>query len=94
LPRFNLTYGNKSLWSSALDPEAGKVGYQVEFEWLEAARSWGYPWEAFDALESDTQALIIAHWRSKQRILAVEQEQARLARNGSSRTAARSRRRG
>ncbi len=71
-------YGTKSLWSEALNPTEGKIRYAVEFEYLEAAHFWGYHWEQYDALDTDTQALIIAHWRTTQRMRAVEQEQARL----------------
>jgi hypothetical protein len=39
---------------------------------MEAAHYWHYEWAAFDALEGDEQALYIAHYRTKQRFLAVD----------------------
>jgi len=91
LTPFAVTYGGKSIWSPALNPETSKIRYAVEFEWLEAAHFWGYEWQIFDALESETQALLIAHWRTTQRMIAVEREQDRLRQHGTRRTTTRRR---
>lgn len=39
---------------------------------LEAARWRGYEWEVFEDLETDRQALIIAHYRTHHQLAAVE----------------------
>lgn len=96
LPRFQATYRGKDLWSEALDPPAGEIGYAAEFEYLEAAHFWDYEWERFDALDGDAQALIIAHYRTTQRMRAVDAWQQHLKRkkpDGNSRSTSRSRRR-
>lgn len=95
-PRFQATYQGRSLWSEALDPPPGAIAYAAEYEYLEAARAWGYVWEQFDALHGDQQALIIAHWRTAQRIAAVDAWQQYLKRkgpDGNDRTPSRRRRR-
>ncbi|KPV48012.1 hypothetical protein SE17_40355, partial [Kouleothrix aurantiaca] len=66
------TYAGKDLWSRSLDPPAGKIRYSAEYELLEAARWRGLTWQDFDALEGDDQALIIAHYRTAQRLAAVD----------------------
>lgn len=68
-----MTYGGKDIWSESLNPPQSKIRYTAEFEWMEAAQA-TCGWLVFDSLESDTQALLIAYWRTKQRIIAVERE--------------------
>jgi hypothetical protein len=66
------TYGGKPIEHPSLDPPPGKIRTSLVYELLEAARWAGYAWETFDALDSDRQAQIVAHYRTSQRIQAVD----------------------
>ena len=56
----------------SLDPPAGAFSFASEYELLRAARWRGLTWEAFDALDSDSQALIIAEYRIEMRYQSVD----------------------
>lgn len=47
------------------------MAYSVTYELVQVAQRWG-TWEHFDALDSDTQALLVAHYRTSQRFQAVD----------------------
>jgi hypothetical protein len=48
------------------------MGFAAEYELLRAARWRGYAWEAFDALDSDSQARVVAEYRIEMRFQAVD----------------------
>lgn len=48
------------------------MGFTAEYELLRAARWRGLLFEQFDALESDSQALIVAEYRIEMRFQAVD----------------------
>jgi len=48
------------------------MGFATEYELLRAARWRGYAWEVFDALDSDSQARIVAEYRIEMRFAAVD----------------------
>lgn len=56
------------------------MGFTAEYELLRAARWRGYTWESFDALASDSQALIVAEYRIEMRFTAVDSYQQQLRR--------------
>jgi hypothetical protein len=64
---FNPTYKGRPLFHESLDPPAGFFQFESSYEMLRAARWRGYTWEAFDLLESDQQALVIAEYRIEMR---------------------------
>ncbi len=48
------------------------MGYSPEYELLEVAHFWRMPWRDFDAMETDDQALLIAHYETRRRFEAVD----------------------
>lgn len=71
LPRFQATFRGRDVFSYRNLPRS-QIRYAPIFEWLEAAHWRGYTWESFCALESDEQALVIAHYRTHHQLAAVE----------------------
>jgi hypothetical protein len=57
------------------------MGFSNDYELLRAARWRGYSWEAFDNLDSDSQALIVAEYRIEMRFLAVDHYASQLKAN-------------
>jgi hypothetical protein len=72
LPRFQPTYHGKNLFSPSLDPPGGAFAFHGDYEMVRAAKWWGLDWDAFDAKESDEQALLIATYRIEMRYQAVD----------------------
>lgn len=71
------------------------MGFAAEYELLRAARWRGYSWQAFDQLDSDSQALVVAEYRIEMRYAAVDyQANLTKADRGNSRTHPRRGRRG
>jgi hypothetical protein len=92
LPPFNPTYQGKPLFSESLDPPSGAFGFAAEYELVRVARWRGYSWEQFDALDSDSQALIVAEYRIETRFAAVDSYQQSLKRKPRTRASAKGRR--
>lgn len=58
------------------------MGYSAAYELLTTAHFWRLDWDTFDALDGDTQALLIAYHRTQSRFAAVDYWQNRATADG------------
>lgn len=69
-PPFQATFKGRDIWGIPL-PRSG-FQYSAALEWGLVALAWGGGWQAFVDLDGDTQAYLIAVYRAKQRMAAIE----------------------
>ena len=72
MPPFRPLYKGRDLFHPSLDPPSGLLQFEPSYEFVRAARWRGLSWQAFDSLDSDAQALVLAEYRIEMRYAAVD----------------------